>query len=93
MSRINEAKRVRIVTGIAIIQPGEKAMQRVNWFSEKTALKYRIASEEGRILRLIGGLFVRPKVITAILDHLTGQPASGKPVGEESYQAHRGGFS
>jgi len=89
MSRINEAKRVRIVTGDAIIQPGEKGMQRINWFSQETALKYGIAREEGGILRLVRGLLVRPKVITAILDYLSSQPACGKPVGAKSDQRDR----
>jgi len=89
MSRINEAKRVRIVTVNAIILPGEKGMERINWFSQETALKYGIASEEGGILGLVGGLLVRPKIITAIFDHLSSQPASGKPVGAKSDQRDR----
>jgi hypothetical protein len=64
-------------------------MERINWFSKKTALKYGIASEDGRILRLIVGVLVRPEVIATIREHLTSEPASGKTVGAKSHQRQR----
>jgi hypothetical protein len=89
MSRICYTKGVGIVPDVAIIQPWEKWVERINGFSEKTALKNGIASERRRILRLIGGALVGPEVIAVIGEHLTGQPAGGKQVGAKSYHHQR----